>query len=203
MNKKNLQVLDVGSGATGTASSVFKEIFEAGEYEYNIVRLDINPNDNPDVVHDIRKPFPTELLGKFDLVLASHVLEHVERQLAGQAFNNIVSALAHMGELWVVVPSIEWCAEEIMKGETHAGIWQCIFGGGEPDMPSTWYHHMGYSLLLLREMFRRERLVVRKAYQAPLILPFHDKRSEKDYTMQAVQNIVIGVRVEPPVDIVG
>ena len=200
--KKALQILDIGSGPKGgTAAEVFGPIIDEG-YEYELVKVDIVPDNKPDVIHDIRTPFPEELLGRFDLVLASHVFEHVERHVALTTFKNMVATLAKGGELWVIVPSLEWCAQEILAHRNNAAVWLCLYGGGEPNQPSVWYHNMGYTLMMLRDVFRASGLVVRKAYQAPLMIPFTREDGES-ITIQAVQNIVMGVKVDDPVAVVG
>ena len=198
---KRLQILDIGCGPDPIAPLVFQPIIDQG-YEYDLTTIDINPANNPTHVHDIRKPFPPELYGKFDLVLASHVFEHVERHVALPTFKNMADTLAKNGELWVVVPSLEWCANEIRNNRNTAAVWLCLYGGGEPNMPSTWYHNMGYTLPMLRDVFSSGGLVVRKAYQTPLMLPF--KREDgAEHTFEALQNVVIGVKVDDPVAIIG
>jgi predicted SAM-dependent methyltransferase len=45
--------------------------------EYEVTRLDMNPNVNPDVIHDLNiRPWPFED-DQFDLVIMEHVLEHL------------------------------------------------------------------------------------------------------------------------------
>jgi predicted SAM-dependent methyltransferase len=201
MDKQRLQILDIGCGPDPIAPIVFQPIIEQG-YEYDLTTIDINPANNPNYVHDIRNPFPPELIGKFDLVLASHVFEHIERHVALPTFKNMADTLAKDGELWVVVPSLEWCADEIRNGRNTAAVWLCLYGGGEPNMPSTWYHNMGYTLMMLRDVFKSAGLIVRKAYQTPLLLPF--KRADgAEHTFHALQNVVIGVKVDDPIVTVG
>jgi hypothetical protein len=56
--------------------------------------------------------------------------------------------------------------------------------------------------MMLRDVFKSAGLVVRKAYQTPLMLPF--KRADGvEHTFQALQNVVIGVKVDDPVAVVG
>ena len=199
MSVKKFQVLDVGSGKS-IAATVFKDILEG--HEYDLVTVDINPITNPTLVHDIRKPFPKEMLGRFDLILASHVMEHVERSQVRQTTQNLADTLAHMGELWIVVPSMEWCAERIMEGHIDASIWQCMFGGGEPDMPNYYYHHHGFTLTMLRGMMRHAGLVDRKAYQVPFSISFSHKEGE-EYFSQAVADVCIGAKMDMPVETIG
>lgn len=204
-DKKILRILDIGCGPDPIAPIVFQPILDQG-FEYELTTIDINDKNKPDYVHDIRKPFPDELIGKFDLVLASHVFEHIERFVALPTFKNMADTLAKGGELWVIVPSLEWCADEIRHERNTAAVWLCLYGGGEPNQPSVWYHNMGYTLKMLRDMFRSAHLVVRKAYQTPLELPFTRKKEdgeEETTVFHALQNVVIGVKVDDPVDVIG
>lgn len=201
MSEKKLQILDIGAGPKSVAVDVFQPVIDQG-YEYELVTIDINPENNPTYVLDIREPLPPELVGRFDLVLASHVFEHIERHVAMIAFNNMASTLAKGGELWVAVPSLEWCADQVYNGQPNVAVYLCLYGGGTPNMPSTFYHNMAYTLPVLRDVFCKAGLVVRKAYQAPLELPFTSSTGE-ERLYHALQNIVIGVQPNDPVAVIG
>lgn len=197
-----LRILDMGSGDGAVSLSMFANILKDNEYE--LVRMDIDPDTKPDVVHDIRQPLPAELVGQFDLVMASHVLEHCERSAVIPALKNMVAAVRVMGELWVVVPALDWVAKEIVKGRLDHTLQLCIFGGGELEKPNYYYHHSGFTLDSLRDLFDLMGLVTRKAYQ----VPFGIKTTAPDGSVQethGMQNVIIGLKIseEEKVEIVG
>lgn len=63
----NKKVLDIGSG-----EHPITHLLRAGD----IIRLDSNPDTNPDVVHDIKNGLPFRD-NKFDMVVACEVIEHL------------------------------------------------------------------------------------------------------------------------------
>lgn len=201
---KKLQILDIGCGPKSIAVQVFEPIITEQGYEYELVTVDIDPENKPDYVHDIRKPFPPELLNRFDLILASHVLEHVERYAAIQTVKNIYEALAPGGELWAVVPSLEWCVDEIRKGTPNSAVWLIIYGGGEPDKPSYYYHNQGFTLPVLRDLLTLGGFVIRRAYQTPLPLHMKSGKDGTEIVYHARQDVVIAAKPgDAGVEIIG
>lgn len=185
---KTLQILDVGCGPAPVAAAWFQPILDQG-YEYEVTGVDVNPDNNPTVVHDLRNPFPEQLIGKFDLVLASHVFEHLPRHEVLQAYKNVAATLAPGGELWVIVPSLEWCAENILANTRYKEVLMCLYGSKGDHMA----HFSGFTLPVLRDIIKMCGLVVRKAYQTPFAI--HSTEADGSVvTTHAVQNIVIGAR---------
>lgn len=191
---KKLMVLDVGSGKSSLAETWFADVLEGKEYE--IHRADIDPEVEPDLIWDIRQTPPDDRLGMYNLILASHVLEHVERSMVIQAVKNMAALLANHGELWIGVPSLEWCAAQIVKGKDSPAVQLCIFGGGEIDKPNFYYHHTGFTLMSLRQLLEAAGLVVRRAQQNPFAINMIYDGEE--YKYEGVQNTVCGVKNDPP-----
>lgn len=131
-----INILDVGS-SDGTHADWFKE-----RGELNVTRLDIDPANHPDLVHDITKPFPEEMHGAYDIVLMSHVLEHIRYRYVAVALTNVVAALKHGGELWVLVPSMEWAAGQIIEKHETAGLIGTIWGGQADPYD---FHYCGFT----------------------------------------------------------
>jgi len=180
-----LKILDVGSGKESSSAATILSLTD--EQEYTITTIDADEEENPDYVHDITKEFPEELLDAFDLVVCSHVLEHIPRDGVGKTFQNIRNTLVNKGELWVLVPSIEWAAGEILDGRHSVAVEAHIFG--KQDSP--WqFHRSSYTLQALRFLFERSGLLVKKAYQSPYLIAFG-----KDEFV-CIQNIVIGARYD-------
>ena len=176
------RILDIGSGDHSTAETFFPDISDK-----EIVRLDINPDHKPDVVHDIAAPLPVELVGTFDLVLALHVMEHMDRVSVVNAFKNAASALKNMGEIWVAVPSLEWACDKILSHQEGTYVQQIVFGG----QADVWdYHRCGFTMRALRQMVEISGLVIKKAYQSTFTVRGEDKEYE------CIQNVVIGAKYD-------
>jgi len=175
-----VKILDIGSGVASVASVVFDDI-----QDKQIVRADVNPDLKPDVIFDITKPLPEELKGQFDIVYCSHMMEHIDRNKVFAAMDNLIAAAKDMGEIWVIVPSMEWAANEILRGRDGIHIQGHIFGGQSNEWE---YHRSGFTLSALRFLFESRKILVRKAYQAPFTLGYENRE------FQCVQNVVIGLK---------
>lgn len=131
-----MNLLDVGCGLY-TNANIFK-----GRGEIDVTRLDIDPENKPDVVHDLTKPLPDKLVGAFDIVLASHVLEHVRYREVQSAAKNIISGAKQDGEVWIFVPSMEWAARQVLAGRETFGLMGVIWGGQYDPWD---YHYSGFT----------------------------------------------------------
>lgn len=177
-----MKILDIGSGVASVAALVFSDVKDK-----EIVRMDANESLKPDIVHDITTPLPENLLGQFDVVYVSHVLEHIDRLKVIQTLAFLSKALKNMGEMWVIVPSMEWAASEILHGRDGLHTQGMIWGGQNTEWD---YHRCGFTLASLRQLFEILQLVVRKAYQSP----FGIVMGENEF--KCVQNVVIGARYD-------
>lgn len=178
----SVKILDVGSGSESVAAQVFDWIEDK-----DITRLDIDPALSPDILHDITCPLPDELRGAYDIVFVSHVLEHIDRTHVIDTFRNVAGAVRNMGEVWILVPSLEWAAGEILARREGLGVQGAIFGGQANEWD---FHRTGFTLAALRQMVEICGLIIRKAYQSPFKIRFQEKE------FGALQNIVIAVRYD-------
>jgi hypothetical protein len=162
------------------------EIEETG-HEYQITTMDAAPENKPDITHNITRPLPRSLWDSFDIVLASHVLEHIDRDKLAETFGHLTKPLVNQGEIWVLVPSLEWAAAEVLANRHSCGVEAAIFGGqrGEWD-----YHRSGFTLRQTRFLFETEGLLVKRAFQAPFVI------TVGEVSFRAIQNIVIGARYD-------
>lgn len=67
-----------------------------------IFTMDLNPESKATLIHDITQP--VEKFGNFDLVIATHLLEHVSKESFSIVINNIESLVKKGGILIVSVP---------------------------------------------------------------------------------------------------
>lgn len=182
MSENIAQILDIGCGPESIAPAVYSHI-----QHMRVTRLDGNPENEPDYLHDITQPLPEELLGAFDIVLASHVVEHVDRDQVNNVMRNIASAVRNHGEVMVIVPAMEWAAREIIEGRDNAGVQGLIFGGQKNPLD---YHRCGFTLKSLRFMVELAGLIPRKAYQSVFTIQMYG------HTFNALQDIVVATRID-------
>ncbi len=177
VDTRKVALLDVGSGSEETAEFFFPEA--------TIIRLDADEEFNPDYVHDIREPFPEETHGRFDVVFLSHVLEHIDRTKVYDTMTYLKSALKDGGELWIIVPALEWVGQELRKDRPSPVTLAALYG----SQTNEWqFHKSGYTLYHLRQLIEKVGMIPRQAYQGPFTVTMN----KKDYP--AVQNIVVAMR---------
>jgi SAM-dependent methyltransferase len=184
VTEAEIDVLDVGAGDGTTCRGLFPKA--------KITRLDIFPVTGPDVVADIAEGLPLDLHLSFDIVLASHVLEHIDRRRVVGAIKNIRSALRYGGLAYLVVPSLEWCARELLRDRPSDAVLPMIYG--EPDTPHE-AHVMGFTLMMLRHVTGMAGLHVRDAYQTGFTIRLRSSDG-KQRELAATQNVVVAMRAE-------
>lgn len=135
------KVLNVGAGLADNPTEV------NGETDLLFTRLDIDPERNPDIIHDITTPLPHVLEGKYDYVYASHVFEHISWRTALATMKNVSQALKPGGMFVILVPDIEYAARRIMAGNYGMGEIGILYGGQH----SPWeYHNCGFTTASMR-----------------------------------------------------
>lgn len=108
------------------------------------IGLDLNPDQKPDVVADMRHlPFKDECLYG---VLASHVLEHVPLHEVGVALKEMNRVLRPQGELVVHVPDMRFLAKKILHDGMTPFLNRMVYS--EPDRPFQ-AHLCGFDVPLL------------------------------------------------------
>ncbi len=177
VDDRKVTLLDVGAGGEETAVFFFPNA--------TILTLDIDDDFNSDYVHDIREPFPDEIKGKFDIVFLSHVLEHIDRVKVYDTVTYLKSALKDGGELWLIVPSLEWVGQELRKDRPSPITLAALYGSQSNEWQ---YHKTGFTLYNLRTLIEKVGMVPRQAYQGP----FTVELNKKEYP--AVQNILVAMR---------
>lgn len=177
VDERELVLLDVGAGGEDTASFFFPNA--------TVLTLDADSDFNSDYVHDIRDPFPDEIKGRFDIVFLSHVLEHIDRAKVFDTVTYLKSALKDGGELWLIVPSLEWVGQELSKDKPSPITLAALYGSQSNEWQ---YHKTGFTLFQLRTLIEKAGMIPRQAYQGP----FTVEMNNKEYP--AVQNIIVAKR---------
>lgn len=194
---KKIKILDVGSGKHSYAVDFFKPMLE--NVEYTVTTVDIDPDNEPDILADMKQPFPEDMHNQFQLVLASHCLEHVERSMVIPVMQNLANVVAPRGELWLVVPSLEWAASQIIQKKETPAVQLAIYGGAEADKPNFYYHHSGFTLMSLRDLLRHVGLVEKGAYQQEYKVKINGIEQE----LPLMQNLVIGAKPDADPVVIG
>ena len=172
-----MRVLDVGCGDKTECRTIFPK--------EKITTLDVNPDLKPDIVADITQPLKID--EKFDTVFMSHVIEHIPRLSVVPTLRNISQVLNRQGKLYVITPSLEWAARQIIDNEDlHVSVLASIFGS--QDAP--WqFHQCGFTIMLLRQAIRMAGMQDMEAYQSSYTIEMESG------PIKAQQNIVVGWKV--------
>jgi hypothetical protein len=78
-----------------------------GPLGYRVVALDASAYEGAEIIHDLNKPIPDELAGKFDLVIDGGTLEHVFDYPT--ALQNAMRMLRVGGHLFLITPTNNQC----------------------------------------------------------------------------------------------
>src|SRR5574339_443576 len=138
-------VLEIGANTKPQA------LYIKGFEDAKVVTLDIDEKQKPDILADAAE-LPKELLGKFDGLLASHVLEHFSYWHTERVLKGWVDCLKDGGELHVLVPSLEWAAREVLSENPSPAVYAQLFAG----QVNTWdVHYTGFTMRKLRMLMDR------------------------------------------------
>ena len=97
-----------------------------------VVRFDMRPECKPDVRCDVRA-LPAEHFGRYDVVHASHVIEHFQRAEAPGLVRHWARLLKVGGQMVIRVPNFAYAARRILAGEDGTGHtdtydWAQVYG---------------------------------------------------------------------------
>jgi len=169
-----LRVLEIGAGPKPQAKKLLPNTF--------IETMDVDPQYNPTYLHDAAT-IPAELYGKFDLLFASHVLEHFPWFETHNILTEWRKALKIGGFLHVLVPSLEWAAEQIMSGHPSKAINGHLYAGSQTQWD---VHKAGFTLPILRAHFEHARFAVAMAESGPYPIAIGSE------IMRAEQHYIVG-----------
>jgi len=134
--------LSVGSGP--------EEIPGWGEAGYSVVRLDIDPSTNPDIVASMTAMGP---IGPYDIVFCCHALEHVYPHEVPVALAEFYRVLSRGGMAIILVPDLQDVppTDDALPGmEGYSGLH--LFYGDAKQIAAHPYmaHHCGFVESTLR-----------------------------------------------------
>jgi len=172
-------ILEIGAGPKPQAHLI--PSWEGAE----IHTMDADEQYNPTILHDAAT-MPEDIYGKYDAILASHVLEHFPHWKTLEVLNEWKKAVKpDGGEIHVVVPSFEWAAEEALSEHPSRGVLPHLFGG----ITTQWDVHMtAFTMRHLRVLFEHAGLAVTRARTGPYNINAYGE------VVTAQQHYVCGVR---------
>jgi SAM-dependent methyltransferase len=119
------------------------------------IRVDIDPEVKPDVVADVRfLPFEDCFA---DMVLASHVLEHISFQETVSTLKEWIRTLKIGGKLQIVLPNMKWASQKILEGgtkdEMDRAMW-FYYSAQKGDLRSAYndIHRAGFTAQSIKEL---------------------------------------------------
>lgn len=124
-----------------------------------VVTVDVDEKMKPDILADAAN-LPEEMDGKFDGLLASHVLEHFSYWNTEQVLAGWVRCLKDGGELHILVPSLEWAAREVLSEHPSPAVYAQLYAG----QVNQWDVHLtGFTMRKLRQLMERVGINVHTA----------------------------------------
>lgn len=101
---------------------------------------------------------------KYDIIFASHILEHFPWYETDSVIASWVDRLKPGGALHVLVPAAEWGAEEILKDKPHELLMPYLHGGQRDEYD---IHLTSFTMRYLRARLEQAGLTVTKAVTGP------------------------------------
>lgn len=187
-----MKLLDVGAGRWPIRPEVIERVFGLKPDQVEVWTLDVDAETKPNILHDIRKPLPEEYHGQFDVVWMSHVLEHFGRYECMRVLKNIRDALKNLGEFWVFVPSLEWCAKQILSDHPSPGVLPSLYGAQDNEWQ---FHKNGFTLRGLRTVLTEAGFIPRHVFHTEMTINMVDTNGKR-YAVKAMQNCAMAIRYD-------
>jgi len=155
-----MKVLGIGEGPKPQAAELFKDA--------EVLTLDIDPRYNPTYLHDASiVPYDFIADGEFDVVFASHILEHITFWKEQEVLNEWARIVRPGGEVHIAVPSWEWVARNVLAEKPSIGLKHLAFASQQ----TPWEVHLNmFTMRQLRALFEKAGLGVYWARTGPLVI---------------------------------
>jgi hypothetical protein len=137
-------------------------------------------------IKDILNPLVLQLTSEFDAVYCTHALTTMARDQVTAAVDWLKARTRQGGELWVITPSAEWAAGQVLSQEPNP-LSQMVLFGFEGQ------NHSMYTLLWLRALLESAGMITRRAFQGPW------KVNINGADIELPQNVVIAMRYDDPI----
>ena len=132
------RIVDLGSGECPVKTD-----------EGEVVTVDIREEVKADYRCDLRSlPFGNK---EFDIVYSSHTLEHFSKDEIPNVLKEWIRILKEDGELRLILPNIEWAAQELVKGEYSDDVFNVLYGA---QTFKENFHKFGFTPKKLEQMLR-------------------------------------------------
>ena len=125
--------------------------------------------------------------GEYDVVLCAHTLQYVDSRMVKDFMDTMAKSIKNHGEVWVIVPSLEWAAAGVLDNSPDPLIQAVMFGQERA-------HRSGYTLLWLRALIEGAGLVTRQAKVGAMEIQVEIGATNDQEVRQIPQNTVIGMR---------
>lgn len=160
--------LEIGANVKPQAHIIFPDAV--------IETLDVDAQFNPTYLADAGN-MPEELHGKFDAIVASHVLEHFSYWKEQDILKGWIRCLKPDGELHIIVPSAEWAAREVLSEQPSPALHGHMLAG----QVNGWDVHLNiFTMRKLRSLFERVGLTVFRARTGIYHLHYNGKEYEAE-----------------------
>lgn len=168
-------ILEIGANIRPQAKILFPDD--------KILYMDIDKMQKPDIVMDAGKMNFKE---KFDVIFASHVLEHFPYWDTFRILKAWTEALVVGGELHIIVPSWEWSARQVLSEEPQKAIFAHTFA----SQINEWeIHRAMFTMRLIRKLMEAAGLSITVARNGPYTLIVNKEECD------AEQHYVVGVKI--------
>ena len=124
----------------------------------------------------------------YDVVVAGHVLQLVERTKMPEFMKQLRELMRDMGEIHIYVPDLDWVARMLLANKPNPLIQFAIYGSEK------YPHRSGFTLLWLRRLVEGADIVVRHATMSAYSVMVGEE------TEMMPQLVVLGVRNDTLVD---
>jgi hypothetical protein len=169
-------ILEIGAGPKPKAKDSWPDAV--------VETMDADDQYDPNYVCDARMP-PEELYGLYDHVMASHILEHIPYFETIQVLERWKLLLKDQGRLHIVVPSLEWAAEQILSETPGKAVLPHLYGG----LTTKWdIHHAAFTMPHLRACLETAGIACVRARTGEYAI----RLSDESLTV-AMQHYVCGV----------